>query len=241
MIETKYYKKYTGKSGSIVDALTAVGVKDVSMSARKRIASLNGIRGYSGTAAQNTALLEKLKAGKLIRSKVESFPNRERFVGRLQKYQPVLKKYGDQIYYSFSDSEATFAKAEARLKAGKDTGLTCVVPCRWALKDIGIDPAGFTAENGSFRNCHKGAVKAHLERIMSGEVVGKTVKQAVDKGLLKPGDILTYKGKDHTFVYSGDRCYVYDGGRYGSYEKDGILHDYAARGEKVSEILRWKD
>ena len=34
MIEIKYYKKYTGKSGSIVDALKAIGVKDTSKESR---------------------------------------------------------------------------------------------------------------------------------------------------------------------------------------------------------------
>ena len=240
MIEIKYFKPYTGKSGSIADALTAIGVKDVSLNARKKIATLNGIKGYSGTASQNMTLLKKLKEGRLIRSKLEVFPMREKFLGRLQKYQPILKKYGSQLYYSFPDSEPTFAKAEAKLKKGKETGLTCVVPCRWALKDIGIDPSGFTSEDGSFKKCYKGEVKKHLERIASGDVIGKTVRQAVDKGLLVNGDILTYKDSDHTFVYSGDRCYVYDGGRYGSY-KDGILRDYTGRKEKISEILRWKD
>lgn len=241
MIEIKYFKKYTGKSGSIVDALKAIGVKDTSKEARAKTASLNGIKSYSGTAAQNIVLLTKLKEGKLVGSRTETFKNREKFIRCLQKYQSVLKKYGSQLYYSFADSEATFAKAEALLKKGKDTGLTCVVPCRWALKDTGIDPAGFTAENGSFKNCYKGAVKTHLERITSGGPIGKSVERAVDEQLLKVGDILTYKGEDHAFVHSSDRCRVYDGGRYGSYEKDGILRDYAARGEKISEILRWKD
>lgn len=241
MTETKYYKKYTGKSESIVDALASIGVKDTSKAARKKIASLNGIKNYSGTAAQNTALLKKLKAGKLIKSVQRVFPYREKFIGRLQAYQPVLLKYGKLLHYSFPDSESTFAKAMARLKAGKKTGLTCVVPCRWALKDIGIDPSGFYAKDGSYKECYVGLVKKHLERITSGGPIGKTVKTAVDNNLLLPGDIAAYEDKTHTFVYSGDGYKVYDGGRYGSYEKDGILVSYKPRKEKISEILRWVD
>jgi hypothetical protein len=241
MVEIKYYKKYTGKSSSIVDALKAIGVKDASLSARKKIATLNGIKSYSGTSAQNTTLLAKLKSGKLIKSKTEVFKVREKFLGCLQKYQPILKKYGKQIFYSFDDAESSFAKAYAILKKGKKTGSTCVVPCRWALRDIGISPSGFTAEDGSFAKCYNGEIAKHLKWITSGEVIGLTVKEAVDRGLLKPGDIITYKDKTHTFVYSGDRYYVYDGGRYGDYAKDGILHDYKSRDEKISEILRWAD
>jgi len=237
----KYYKKYTGESGSIVDALAEIGVKDTSKEARAKIAKLNGIGQYTGTASQNKTLLTLLKAGKLVKSVTKTYPFREKFLARLQAYQPVLKKYAKLLHYSFPDSESTFAKAKAKLEKGKKTGLTCVVPCRWALKDSGIDPSGFYAVDGSFKNCYKGDVKKHLERITSGGPIGKTVKQAANQGLLVNGDIIAYKDKTHTFVYSGDRCLVYDGGRYSSYIKDGILYDYKPRTEKISEILRWID
>lgn len=64
--KTQYFKKYTGKSGSIVDALGSIGEKS-SYSYRKTIAKANGITGYYGTAAQNTKMLNLLKSGKLIK------------------------------------------------------------------------------------------------------------------------------------------------------------------------------
>ena len=63
-----YYPRYTGSSGSIVTALKAIGV-DSSYSNRKTIAAMNNILNYSGTASQNTQMLQLLKQGKLIRSK----------------------------------------------------------------------------------------------------------------------------------------------------------------------------
>lgn len=60
-----YYKKYTGNSKSIVDALKSVGVKDTSIRNRQLIAEKNGIKNYLGTANQNLMLLNLLKAGKL--------------------------------------------------------------------------------------------------------------------------------------------------------------------------------
>lgn len=60
-----YYKRYTGNSGSIVDALNTIGVNS-SFSNRKAIAIKNGISNYSGTASQNIKLLNLLKQGKLI-------------------------------------------------------------------------------------------------------------------------------------------------------------------------------
>lgn len=62
----KYYPQYTGETNSIVDALKSLGV-DSSYAHRKEIAGANGISGYSGTAEQNTKLLNLLKAGKLIK------------------------------------------------------------------------------------------------------------------------------------------------------------------------------
>jgi hypothetical protein len=65
--KVQYYPKYTGKSGSIVDALNSIGV-DSSKGHRKNIAEANGIVGYSYSAAQNTKMLNLLKAGKLIKA-----------------------------------------------------------------------------------------------------------------------------------------------------------------------------
>lgn len=65
-VAQSYYKKYTGKSTSLVDALGSIGV-NASFTNRKKIAKANGITNYSGTASQNTKLLDLLKSGKLIK------------------------------------------------------------------------------------------------------------------------------------------------------------------------------
>lgn len=62
-----YYKKYTGKSVSLVDALKSIGVNNT-MTNRKKIAKANGIKNYTGSAAQNTKMLELLKKGKLVKA-----------------------------------------------------------------------------------------------------------------------------------------------------------------------------
>ena len=76
------FPRYTGSSNSLVTGLNAVGA-DSSYSYRKQIATANGISGYSGTAAQNTQLLNWLKSGTLKKpggtttvevSKTEYFP-----------------------------------------------------------------------------------------------------------------------------------------------------------------------
>lgn len=61
-----FFPAYTGSSPSIASALSALGV-DPSFSYRAQIAAANGMADYSGTAAQNTALLQLLKQGRLVR------------------------------------------------------------------------------------------------------------------------------------------------------------------------------
>lgn len=61
----QYYDKYTGDSLSIVVALSAVGEKDTTKTHRTKIASANGITGYTGTADQNLSMVQLIKLGKL--------------------------------------------------------------------------------------------------------------------------------------------------------------------------------
>lgn len=63
---TEYYPACTIETNSLVDALDSIGVSSTKTN-RRKIAEKNGIEEYSGTASQNTALLKKLKAGKLIK------------------------------------------------------------------------------------------------------------------------------------------------------------------------------
>ena len=62
-----YYPKYVGASGSIVLALGSVGEKDCSYVHRCQIAEKNNILYYTGTAEQNTKMLNLLKKGKLLK------------------------------------------------------------------------------------------------------------------------------------------------------------------------------
>ena len=61
-----YYPIYRGNSGSIINALAAIGCQDTSYTYRSKIAKTNNITGYTGTAAQNISMLNLLKSGQLI-------------------------------------------------------------------------------------------------------------------------------------------------------------------------------
>ena len=66
--KTNTIKKTSYKGDSIVDGLKSVGVNS-SYDNRKKIAKANGIKNYTGTAKQNTELLNKLKKGTLKKAK----------------------------------------------------------------------------------------------------------------------------------------------------------------------------
>lgn len=67
VVEAAYYKACDKKYGSIAIALNSIGV-DGSFANRTKIAKANNISGYVGTAAQNTQMLNLLKAGMLKRA-----------------------------------------------------------------------------------------------------------------------------------------------------------------------------
>ena len=61
----KYYHKYTGNSGSIVEALKSVGEDDVSKEHRAEIAKKNGFSNFKFTSEENSKMISLLKKGKL--------------------------------------------------------------------------------------------------------------------------------------------------------------------------------
>lgn len=67
------FPAYTGSSPSIAAALSALG-EDSAFAYRARIAAANGMADYTGTAAQNTHMLQLLKQGALIRPDSSAAP-----------------------------------------------------------------------------------------------------------------------------------------------------------------------
>lgn len=169
--------------------------------------------------------------------------NSEKYLESLKEYNTFIKKNGTHFFRSWDASETTFAKAKAKVAAGGKTGLTCVVPVRWGLKDLGLNPTGFSGNNGKFTG-FDADLKAVLKKITTGSVIGLTSKQAVDKNLLKPGDLIVFKDFTHICVYSGTGYKMYDAGaaaEKAGYSK-GILLDYSVelKNYKISGICRWK-
>ena len=170
-------------------------------------------------------------------------PLNEQYEAHMASYSDYIKSHSKYFYRSWDAHEDTFAKAKAKVSAGKKTGLTCVVPVRWGLRAMGIDPSGFQGKDGKFVG-FDADMKAKLTKYTEGKFIGHTVKYCVDNGLLKPGDILCFKDYTHTTVYSGKGYGCYDAGSAAEQReyKTGILLDYSVVCAKklIGEVLRWK-
>ena len=236
----KYFKKYTGKTDSIIKAMKSIGEKDTSLEYRKKIGKYNKISDV-GTAEANLKMLDLLKKGKLIKS----LTGKDLFIYHMNIIHKFYKAHGEKFFYSYTHAQKTFEKAKEKVNAGKRTGTTCVVPTRWGLAELGINPSGFYVKDGKFTKFTE-KMKEFLIKITSGAVIGKTVKQAVDKNLLQMGDILAFEGHTHTVSYTGKGYFVYDGGSAAEkrgYENVGIILDYSEvdKNYKISGVLRWKE
>jgi hypothetical protein len=187
------------------------------------------------------------------------------FLDHLNEYSEFVKKHADYIKRDESPTE-TFAQAKELVAKKKKAKVNCRAGITWAFTEMGITTGSkdasnaIYAKNGTFAARYTGNallpsnIQNYLTWINDGEMVGKTVKQAVNAGLLKPGDICCFSGRTHTFTYSGSGYKFYDGGsicEMTGYGKIGLLLDYSTGKSKkytfdsqdriISEVLRWKD
>ena len=103
-----YYKQSTTSKtswNSIVDALKNINV-DSSFENRKKIAKINGISNYEGTQQQNTALLNKIKEGKL------KLPEEEDDSGSIST-SPSLNKSPHEMIQKIKNSDKFGEKRDA--------------------------------------------------------------------------------------------------------------------------------
>lgn len=99
--EGSYFKKYTGDTVSISAALQAIG-EDGSFDNRKKIAKVNGYpTGYTGTAAQNTQLLNLLKQGKLVKPSADGSACFPQYTGTSSSIIVALNQVGADSTYAY--------------------------------------------------------------------------------------------------------------------------------------------
>ena len=150
--EIEYYPACSSSQTSLVDALKSIGV-DSSFSNREKIAALNGISDYSGSAAQNNQLLSLLKQGKLIKSK-NTKPSETRGSEMTSGYDRVLPD-GDYLIASASNPQYYLDIEGSEVPAANETNVSLCGPLSGEppVHDIWT----ITYSNGFYRISQKGA------------------------------------------------------------------------------------
>jgi hypothetical protein len=167
------------------------------------------------------------------------------YLNLVEKYSNYVKANGK--YVKRADTPTlSFQEAVSLIAKKKKVKVNCRAHCTWAFREMGFTPFEIYAKNGTFIGRFKGPMTMHLTRITTGGPVGMSFKQAIDSGQLKRGDICAFKGKTHTFTYSGVGYKFFDGGsvvQKAGYSKVGFLMDYSKvssyKKNTIGEVLRW--
>ena len=145
-------------------------------------------------------------------------------------------------YYNGKRSEPTFARTRA---AGKYY-TNCMGGISFACKAAGIPAAALQWYGGKNKivwlNDH---AKADAKKVFDIIPLHKAVKKSVRKGLIQPGDILTYESMSHTNAYYGDSLSFDTGHAYCTGSGEGApykkwIGTLAHSGRVVSYIFRIK-
>ncbi len=247
---TTYYAKCASSHTSIVTALNSIGV-DSSKTNRTKIAKLNGITDYSGTAAQNTKMLSLLKSGKLIKSKTADKTTSTTTTTTTKKTYKYYNTYdtiasinnrngcaamqgmavGSTYLYTViidgSDSRAAISKTNR--KTGKVTHLKTKAGAS-TFNYLGHANDMDVATINGKSNLYIATMKKGSNSIVRMEVDGSYIAK-------KAGYTLRYNGKDikasgiavlsktstkaNLLVKSGSKCYT---GSIGLTAKSGVIN-----------------
>ena len=174
-------------------------------------------------------------------------PYPDRLLSLLKEYNAYIKEHHKSIINTYDSNMTSFAKAKKAIADGRKVGITCVVPLRWALYEMGLSRSDgkylISGNDGSFGPHYTGAIKKYFTLITTGAAIGLTVKQAINKKLLMPGDIICYKDHTHTSVYSGESYQFYEGGSQSAKNgyASGVKINYEKYPYEISQILRLKN
>lgn len=121
---------------------------------------------------------------------------------KLNRIMRADNKAGNQWrYYNTKRSASTFKAT----RAAKKFFTNCMGGVAFVCKDAGIDAGALDFYGGKNKIVWLGeGAKARTKKVFDILTVNRTVREAVKKGIIQPGDILTYKNFSHTNIYIGN-------------------------------------
>ena len=174
----------------------------------------------------------------------------EKFIAKCKEFSKIVKqdKADGKPWKYYNNSHRSEPTFEATRKAGKRY-TNCAGGVYFALKAAGV-PASATqwyGGNGRIVWLNSNA-QADCKKYFKIISIGgkKTVKQCVDDGTLKPGDVITYVGMTHTNAYLGNNKSFDSGHFYCIGSGEGAVYkkwvgSLAHSNKKIAYILRLKD
>lgn len=221
-----YFPRYTGGSGSIAAALDSLGA-DSSYSNRVKIAAVNGVSGYRGTAGQNTQLLALLKQGTLIDPSASDSSCFPAYTGSSPSIVAALSALGVDSSFSY---RARIAAANGISSysgsAAQNTNLLQLLR-QGKLFKPGSSPASAPAASGGLTTANLGRVSF----LRQDANTCKATSAAMAVNLLLGRD--RYSTAD--MIYSGVLCRSLDGEVYTG--SDGNAYRTAYRSDSYTGSL----
>ena len=169
-------------------------------------------------------------------------------VNNSKRLNDALNKNHGSVVYSNSGTPKSWSGALKIAESGGTVRLSCNRPSQWGVADVVGEYRDFWSSSaGGFKN-YKGAMTKYTKQLKFDG--SKSVKQAIQEGIIVPGDIIGVKA--HTFsIYSVNKstgsAVVFDGGH--SYtnpcqqkRKCSTMFTYSSgrnASMRLYQIIRW--
>ena len=134
-------------------------------------------------------------------------------VNNSRRFNDAIIRNNAPVDYNYGKSKKSWAAAIAAAERGELVTTTCVVPANWGVTDaIGNHKVLNSVGLGGFHG-YSGPITNYTKQYKFDG--SKSVKQAIQEGIIQPGDIIGVKA--HTFaIYSVNKstgsAVVFDGG-----------------------------
>lgn len=175
----------------------------------------------------------------------------QEFIGALREMDQIMQEdiaEGHQWVYSNNAKKIPKGKNFDDTRKKGYYAVNCVDGVQWGMKKVGANATAWYGQQGGNIRWLNDHAKADAEKYFDLIEIGgrKTVRQLVDEGFLKPGDILTYYTMSHTNAYLGNRKSFDSGHAHCTRGGEGApftkwIGSLTCGGHRVGWIMRWKE